>query len=217
MSRNSVYLSSGDSDLWVALTVHPGSQAWSLVEVKNSDLLSSCHGYLLEIIDWPQRSQASCGILRGDSALLSRPCRKRRASFHDDRGISWFFSHCGATCEVSLELPKGTQGASRVAPGKSSLHLSCEERLGIALESRQSNRASIHDEGGISRSFLSCGRKLWGPSSCQGDLRELLLVPIGIQESFHVVRGISGFLWCRYNGRGPHLLFNWEIRVPLLF
>ena len=97
MSRNSVYLSSGDSDLWVALTVHPGSQAWSLVEVKNSDLLSSCHGYLLEIIDWPQRSQASCGILRGDSALLSRPCRKRRASFHDD-GESRGFSLTAVQC-----------------------------------------------------------------------------------------------------------------------
>ena len=182
MSRNSVYLSSGDSDLWVALTVHPGSQAWSLVEVKNSDLLSSCHGYLLEIIDWPQRSQSSCGILRGDSALLSRPCRKRRASFHDDRGISWFFSHCGATCEVSLELPKGTQGASRVAPGKSSLHSSCEERLGIALESWQGNRASILRKAGISRSFSCCGRKLRGPSSCDGDFRELLMVPMGAQE-----------------------------------
>ena len=141
MSRNSVYLSSGDSDLWVALTVHPGSQAWSLVEVKNSDLLSSCHGYLLEIIDWPQRSQASCGILRGDSALLSRPCRKRRASSLDDGGISWFFSSCDMTCGVSLDLRWGTQRASSVAPVKSSLHSSWVRERGIALESWHGNLA----------------------------------------------------------------------------
>ena len=55
--------------------------------------------------------------------LLSRPCRKRRASFRDDGGISWFLSSCGTMCGVSLELwqdsgvRRGTQGASRVAKG----------------------------------------------------------------------------------------------------
>ena len=56
-----------------------------------------------------------------------------RASSRDDRGISWFFS----SCSEILELRRGTQGASRVAPGKSNLHLSCEGELGIALESLQ--------------------------------------------------------------------------------
>ena len=32
-----------------------------------------------------------------------------------------------------LELRQGPQGASRVAPGKSNLHSSCEGELGIAL------------------------------------------------------------------------------------
>ena len=43
---------------------------------------------------------------------------------------SWFFS----SCDRILELQWGTQGASRAAPGKCSLHSSCEEELGIALE-----------------------------------------------------------------------------------
>ena len=114
MSRNSVFLSSGDRDLRVAFKVNPGSQASSRVEAKNSALLSSFDGYLLDPIEWPNWSQASCGVLRGDSGLLSRPCRKRRASSRHDGGIARFFSSCSATCGVSLELRRGTQGVSRV-------------------------------------------------------------------------------------------------------
>ena len=57
---------------------------------------------------------------------LSRPCRKRRASSHNDGRISWFFTSCGTTWGVFLELRRGTKEASLLAPGKSSLHLSCE-------------------------------------------------------------------------------------------
>ena len=131
MSRNSVFLSSGDRDLGVAFKFHPGSQASSQVEAKNSALLSSYNGYLLEPIEWPKGSQASCGVLREDSGLLSRPCRKRRASSRDNGGISWFFSNCGGI----LELQRGAHGAYSVAPGKSKLHSSCERELGMALES----------------------------------------------------------------------------------
>ena len=48
-----------------------------------------------------------------------------------------FFSSCGLTCGVSLEVQRGTQGSSRVSPGKSNLHLRCEGELVIALESLQ--------------------------------------------------------------------------------
>ena len=48
MSRNYVFLSSGVRDLGVAFKVHPGSQASSRAEVKNSALLSSCDTILLE-------------------------------------------------------------------------------------------------------------------------------------------------------------------------
>ena len=133
MSRNYVFLSSGDRDLGVAFKIHLGSQASSRVEANNSTLLSSCEGYLLEPIEWPKWSQASYKVLRGDSGLLSRPCRKRRTSSHDDRGISWFFLSCGATFGVFLELRWGTKGASRVAPGKSSLHLRCKGSAALLL------------------------------------------------------------------------------------
>ena len=153
-----MFLSNCNWDLSVTLKVHPGIQASSRVEAKNSALLSSCDRYLLEPTEWPKGSQASGGVLREDSGLLSRPCRKRRASFHDDGRISWFFLSCGATFGVFLELQWGTKGASRVAPGKSSLHSPWEGERYIALESQLGNWASRCVEGGISRSFLSCCR-----------------------------------------------------------
>ena len=66
-----MFLSSGDRDVRVAFKVHVGSLASSRVEAKNSVLLLSCHPYLLKPIEWPKGSQASCGVLRGDSGLLS--------------------------------------------------------------------------------------------------------------------------------------------------
>ena len=87
-----MFLSRGDRDLGVAFQTHPGSQASSRGEANDSTLLSSRDGYLLEPTEWPTGSQASCGFWREDSVLLSRPCRKRRPSSRDDRGISWVFS-----------------------------------------------------------------------------------------------------------------------------
>ena len=48
-------------------------------------------------------------------------------------------------------------------------------------------------------------QEVWVPSSFHGDLREPLMLSLGSQESFRVVRGLSGFLssWCRQ--LGPHL------------
>ena len=48
-------------------------------------------------------------------------------------------------------------------------------------------------------------QEVWVPSSFHGDLREPLMLSLGSQESFQVVRGLSGFLssWCRQ--LGPHL------------
>ena len=108
-------------------------------------------------------------------------------------------------CGVSQELRLGTQGAARVAPGKSNLHSSCQRECGIALESRKWNRASRCVEEGISRSFSSCGRKPWVPSTCVGDLKELLRVPMRRQGYCGVERGLSGLHWVWCNGRGPHL------------
>ena len=40
---------------------------------------------------WPKMSQASCGVWREDSGLLSRPYSKRRPSSREDWGVSWVF------------------------------------------------------------------------------------------------------------------------------
>ena len=94
-------------------------------------------------------------------------------------------------CGVFLELRWGTKGASPVAPGKSSLHSSFKVERGIALDSLQGNLASRHVEGGISRTLSSCGRKPCVSSTCDGDLRELLIVPIESQEYCRLGRGLS--------------------------
>ena len=104
-----------------------------------------------------------------------------------------------------------------MTPGKSSLHSSCEWARGIALESLQGNRASRRIEGAISRSFSSCGRKPWVPSTFNGDLWELLMVSKGSQEHCGNGRGLSGLHWGRCNGRGSHLELRREPQVPLLF
>ena len=56
--------------------------------------------------------------------------QRKRASSRNDGGPSWFFS----SGSRNLELPKGTQGASSGAPGKSNLYLSCEGELWIDFE-----------------------------------------------------------------------------------
>ena len=101
---------------------------------------------------------------------------------------------------VFLELWQEVWGFSPVTTGKSgsllccprevSLHSICEGERGIVLELWQGNPASIRVEGGLSMSFSSCSSKLWAPSNCDGDLRELLMVPMGSQESFCLVRGL---------------------------
>ena len=150
--------------------------------------------------------------MRGSSGLLSRPCKKSKASSRDEGGISFF-----------LNLQREVWGFSRVMTQNSG-SLSCclrevqspfeyEGEHEIALESWQGNRASIHVERGICRSFSSRGRKLWIHSSCDSDLWEPLMVPMGSQESFRVVKGLSVFLWGLCKVRGPHLVWRWEPQI----
>ena len=72
-------------------------------------------------------------------------------------------------------------------------------------KSQQGNQASRRIEGGITSSFSRCSRKPWVPSTCDSDLRELLMVPMGSQEYCVVARGLWGLHWSLCNGRGPHL------------
>ena len=81
----------GDRDLGLAYQTHPGNQASSRREAKNSAVLLSRDGCLLEPTVYPKGSQASCGVWIEDSGFLSRPCRKRRPSSRDDGGLLWVF------------------------------------------------------------------------------------------------------------------------------
>ena len=102
---------------------------------------------------------------------------------------------------VSHELRRGTQGASRMVPGKSVLHSSYEGERSIALESWEGNLASRRVEEGLSRSFSGCSRKPWVPSPCASDLRELL----------RVIYVKSGILWSWEGPLGTPLgLLQWK-------
>ena len=151
---------------------------------------------------------ASCGVWREDSGLLSRPCRKIRASSHDDGGNSWFFSSLGGI----LKFGTGTQGASRVASGKSNLHLSCEGELGISLQGKKTSSRLLSRKS----VFLSNGNRVLGVtfkvqpgiqascrveaknsallSSCDGYLLEPIEWAKGSQASCGVLREDSGLL-----------------------
>ena len=74
-------------------------------EAKDSALLSSLDGHVLEPTECSEGSQASCGVWRKDSRLLSSPCRKRRPSSHDDGGVSWILSSCGACRKPARDIP----------------------------------------------------------------------------------------------------------------
>ena len=114
----------------------PGSQASSRVEAKNSALLLSLDGYLLEPPEWPKGSQASCGVWREDSGWLSSPCWKRRPSSPDDCSSSWFSSSCGTSVgfptryDGELKEPLVGRQGSQVS------HASSQGEHVIALESR---------------------------------------------------------------------------------
>ena len=151
-----MFLSMGDRDFEVAIHTNPGSQASSRGEAKDSPLLSSRDGYLLKPTEWPTGSQASCGVWREDSGLLSRPFRKRRPSSRDDGGILWVFSRCGDSVgfltryDRELREPlvwrQGCQVSMRVVRGSESLLSSHGRGIGpqdaLKKDSRVLSRAA---------------------------------------------------------------------------
>ena len=62
----------------------------------------------------------------------------------------------------------------------------------------------------LSRSFSGCGREPWVPSTCVGDLRQLLRVPLRSQGHCGFGRGLSLLNWVWCNWRGPHLVCRQE-------
>ena len=94
---------------------------------------------------------------------------------------------------VFFKLRRDVWGFSRVTM-RNSGSLSCGPReaqspfefrgeRGIAFESQQGNQDSRRVEGGISMSFSSCGTKPWVLSTCDGDLKELFSVSMGIRNT----------------------------------
>ena len=78
----------------------------------------------------------------------------------------------------SPEARRGSQGASRVAPGKSCLHARGEKERLIVLESWEGTRASRRVEEGLSMSFSGCSVKPSFPPTSAEDLRKLPRVPL---------------------------------------
>ena len=68
-----------------------------------------------------------------ECGIFLKMLQRERASSRNDRRTSWFFSSCVGI----LELGRGTEVASCVAPGKSNFHSSYEGEMRIALESLQ--------------------------------------------------------------------------------
>ena len=138
--------------------------------------------------EWPKGSQASSGVFIGDSGLLSRPFRKRRALSRDDRGTSWFFSNCG----LILELQRGTHGSFRVAPGKFSFHSNYE---------------------GSAALLWSHGRGIGPQVTLKGESRGLSRVAAGNPGFPRLVTVTAGsFSWCLWEVRST-LEFEKSSRV----
>ena len=63
----------------------PGSQASSRGEAKDSALLSSRDGYILELTVWPKMSQASCGVWSKEASvadvIVHLGCKEGKVTF----------------------------------------------------------------------------------------------------------------------------------------
>ena len=106
------------------------------MEAKNSALLSSCDGYVLEPIEWPKGSQASCGVLLEDSGFVCTPCWQRSALSHDEGESSWvFFFFAAGRVGFSLRND-GELKEPLVWPQGSSVSIQVAKRSMALLSSR---------------------------------------------------------------------------------
>ena len=117
----------------------------------------------------------------------------------------------------SHELRRGTQGASRVVPGKSGLRARGEGERVMALESREGTRAMRRVEEGLSRSFSGGGGKHSFPSPSAGDLRELPRVPLRGEASCGVGGASRDSAGSCATEEGLTSRGGWNLRLPLRF
>ena len=81
---------------------------------------------------------------------------------------------------------------------------------GISLETLSQKGASSHVEGRIYWVSSVAAGHLDFLLSCDGELKDLLVLPQECQVSIRVVRGLLGFLSSQCRGIGPHLELNSE-------
>ena len=118
---------------------------------------------------------------------------------------SGLFSSCKGPVGIPLESLPGNSGSLSccLREVKSPFKLQGRARECSGVMAGESGLNS-HGRGNL-KVFLELRQEVWVSSSCHRDLREPLMLSLGSQESFRVVRGLSRFLssWC---GRlGPHL------------
>ena len=141
--------------------------------------------------------------------MLSRRCRRKGphvALTRESRGLS-------RVAVRGLGSSAGTNGSSGslsccLREVKSLFELRGQVREYSGVTAGESGLDS-HGRGNR-KVFLELRQEVWVPSSCHGDVRETLMLSLGSQESFQVVRGLSGFLSSWYGRLGPHLKLRRE-------
>ena len=149
-------------------------KASSRGETKYSALLSSRDRYLLEPIEWPKGSKASCEVWRKDQGLLSRSGRKRvpnLAMTRETRGFSrveaGFSSYNGEfrlplvlaqEVQSSIQLVRESWGLLSSPFRAKSPHLGLGPGRNVPLQGRQGYRGRIPVSPGGSR-LVSSGSK----------------------------------------------------------
>ena len=135
-------------------------------------LFLSCGGTFGVPLKWRRVCWGTSSVASRESRTLLRLKREggisfvtpqwKRASSRVEGRISWFFSSCGSKHGVSLELRWRPQRPTRVASGKSSLHVSCEGPLRIPLQSVPRPRSELRPEPqGSSRVLIWTSGFLW--------------------------------------------------------
>jgi len=129
--------------------------------------------------------------------MLSRRCRRKGphvALTGESRGLS-------RVAAGGLGSSAGTNGSSGslscfLREVKYLFELRGQAREYFGVTAGESG-LDLHGRGNL-KVFLELRQKVWVPLSCHGDLREPLILSLRSQESFRVVRGLSGFLssWC---------------------
>ena len=95
--------------------------------------VSSGDGYVGELLSGIKRIRTFSRLKR-QGGISFKMLQGKRALSRTEERIYWFFLGCGRILRVPLELRLVSQGPTRVASGKSSLHASCQGPLGIPFQ-----------------------------------------------------------------------------------